>query len=261
MIRVSTIVTTVDNDNGRLITTLARWCDILSTRPWAELIVVNDGGPKGIRLPELWGNASSTVKDRVTFKYLMPPSDDFRLAKSRNDGVRYSRATERIIFTDSDCIPSDNFLDHHLGVPEDGIGVGLRMRVKGEIAQKWIDETSLTCPSENDIQKACYRDDERLDELKPIGWRGCEQVWGCNFSVPIIPFLACGGFDEDIVGWGGEDVNLADRLMRHAKLKFHPLLASRVYHMDHPARSDRSPHPFGRRGQALIANGGPLRRE
>lgn len=257
MIRVSLVVTTVDDDGGRLPVCLMYWTNFLYFHKYAELIIVNDGGPAGFG-----GLIQEIVKeephDRIKLLYLNPPDSSFRLAAARNLGVKHARATDRIVFTDSDCIPGENLIPMHKNLSKsNSFGIGFRKRIKGEIARDWI-ENPLIRPSEQELDKLAWRDDERFGEGKPPGWRGCEHVWGCNFSVPIEPFLEAGGFDESIQGWGGEDINLADRLMRHKGLTLSVLRGCYVYHMDHPARAERSPHPFGERGKPLVANGGPL---
>ncbi len=256
MIRVSVVVTTVDDDDGRLPVVLLRWLDYLKLHNDAELIVVNDGGPVGYtdQLRALVGG-----HERVRLEYLNPPDPAFRLAQARNMGIKISRCTERVCFTDSDCIPSSTFIPMHGTAQKTVIGIGFRKRIRDRDTHGW--RTEYTVPSETELDGLAWRDDERFDEGKPVGWRGCEHVWGCNFSVPIEPLLKSGGFDESIQGWGGEDINLADRLMRKAGLKLSVLLGNYVYHMDHHPRAERSPHPFGRRGQPLVVNGGPLGRE
>jgi glycosyltransferase involved in cell wall biosynthesis len=256
MIRVSVVVTTVDDDGGRLPACLMHWLPLLSLHSHAELIVVNDGGPNG------YGSVTKAAASgqRIKLLYLGPPDPAFRLAQARNMGIKHSQATERIVFTDSDCIPGREFIPMHSALGSmPHIGVGFRKRIKGELTRHWQADPN-TVPNEDQLDAMTWRDDERFDEHKPPGWRGCEHVWGCNFSVPVEPLVNCGGFDESIQGWGGEDINLADRLMRGAGLTLSILDGCYVYHMDHPQRSERSPHPFGQRGQPLVANGGPLGR-
>src|SRR3954447_26811394 len=40
-------------------------------------------------------------------------------------------------------------------------------------------------------------------------------LWSLNFSVPAADYWAVGGFDEDFVTYGTEDVELGFRLLRH----------------------------------------------
>ena len=256
--RVSIVVTTLDNDEGKLDLALQGWLRVLNAHPDAELLLVNDGGPKGISGPNhdmmKYGVLGFPgVPHQVRFMYLEPMSDDFRLAQARNMGIRSARG-DRVVFTDSDCIPTvDLPVQHDLGEHTNKIAIGFRSRIARPVYESWHG----ILPDNNTLCHAKYRNDERFDEIRPPGWRGCEHVWGCNFSVDRNLLVECGGFDESIVGWGGEDINLADRLMRHKKTQL-VVTASVVFHLDHPPRTIQSKHPFGARGQPLVANGGTL---
>jgi len=255
--RVSVVVTTVDDDSGKLDLAVQGWLRVLNKYPDTELIVVNDGGPNGV--PDQVQNwlrygciGQPAVPLRSRFLYLDPPSDEFRLAAARNLGIQHARGS-RVVFTDSDCIPGPDLPLHHNITTKDVIAIGFRNRIRNNIYREW-----KLLPNWEVVRNAHWRKDERFDEPHPVGWRGCEHVWGCNFSVDRDLLLACGGFDSSIIGWGGEDINLADRLMRHAGAQL-IVTNSVVFHLDHPPRAQRSPHPFGARNRPLIANGGPLR--
>lgn len=62
-----------------------------------------------------------------------------------------------------------------------------------------------------------------------------ESVWGCNFSVDRKQLIDLNGFDEEYDGlWGGEDIDIAFRLIRKG-LKVRPVPKSIGYHIDHPS--------------------------
>jgi len=250
-IRVSTVVTTVDDDDGRLLYALQGWQRVFDEHNDCELIVVNDGGPNGV---------SSEAMKLVThcgmhskFLYLDPPSSEFRLAEARNLGIQYARG-DRVTFTDSDCIPGIDLPAHHdLGDHKNKITIGFRNRIANPVYTNW----GGFIPTNHDLCHAHWRKDERFDEQHDPGWRGCEHVWGCNFGVDRDLLLECGGFDESVIGWGGEDINLADRLMRHKDTEL-VVTESVVFHLDHPPRTQRSKHPWGARNRPLVVNGGSL---
>jgi GT2 family glycosyltransferase len=63
-------------------------------------------------------------------------------------------------------------------------------------------------------------------------------VWpyGANFAVDRQDLLLVNGFDEDFLGWGGEDIDLNHRLSLVGVKAASELGRAVIYHLDHPVR-------------------------
>jgi len=59
----------------------------------------------------------------------------------------------------------------------------------------------------------------------------------CNLSVRYADFLRVGGFNEDFIGWGLEDTELAVRLIADGVRVRSGRFATNVFHMWHAERS------------------------
>lgn len=124
-------------------------------------------------------------------------------AANRNHGASQTSG-DWIVFLDDDCIPSMGWLDAIAGQTD-----------------VHIIEGKTVCPSERDTPF-----EERVEN--PAGG----SYWSCNLAVRRSAFAGLGGFDEDFLEAGGEDMEFAWRI---AKNKLHTrFVASAI--VVHPAR-------------------------
>ncbi len=162
----------------------------------------------------------------------------FRLAMMRNKCV--ARASgEYIIEIDGDVFLHPQFIADHLR--EAGKGI----YVKGGRANLNKETTELICREGIARRLSCW---SRSFESKP------ENAWhnrfiahflapryrkhhsaalGCNLSFFREDFIKINGYDEFFEGWGGEDIDLGNRLQRSGCRKRYLKFAGIVYHLWH----------------------------
>lgn len=232
-----------------------------------EVIVVNDGG--GRETEQL----VNSFQDRLdlSYYYLEPPSAQYRLAAARNLGIRHSRA-QRVVTADQDCVPATTFVAIHQEY-KDQLSIVMPNRLA--IAQsRWekaqtlgdfllyaerprIDLKFLMSPK-NTPEVHFIKRTPKLERYS------FEDAWSACTSYPAALVKEIGGFWEEFVGWGGEDGELARRLVDlGCKVILRPDLC--IYHLDHPTRMDpawreRAGALF-KRSAAMdgpVRNGGPL---
>ena len=85
-----------------------------------------------------------------------------------------------------------------------------------------------------------------------------EQVWSFQLSVPTVTVRQIGGFNEQFIGYGGEDQELAGRLLSVgvSLLGRFDLIS---YHLDHPPRHDGNWEPWIRRVRESLCQTTPMR--
>lgn len=209
-----------------------------------RLVLVNDGGEPAPR------SVLRAFKGNMRVVRLGPKTESFRLAEARNLGIYYSKGTQYIC-TDADCIPCEGFIDRHQA------SFGNRRIVVGCTVAIAKDEvTSMGhLPSYKDLDTLSIVRDERVDSsMNLVQKLDHTRVWGGNFSIPLITAKNVRGFDPEFIGWGGEDVTLADRLISHLQFDIEWTDAF-LYHLDHPTRTDtKSAHPWGLLNAPLISS-------
>lgn len=268
----STVLITTYEDDLRMEITLRNFMALVTPEPF-EMVIVNDGGRTQTEdmIRRVWGEHEIRKPTQglvaLQYHYLSPPSTDFRLAAARNLGLRRI-TTPQTIVCDCDTAPGPAMVEaHQRGFDDQTVLIGVRKHVRREAVEAVRD------PAKCDLQwlfLSAYQDDDRVNgnvpglkqhylevETSKQPWAVC---WGCNFSFPTERAQRIGGFDEEFVGWGGEDEDLARRLLREGA-RFRALPASYVYHLDHPRRTQQvASQVFYRKMNAeVVRNGGPMR--
>ncbi len=108
-----------------------------------------------------------------------------------------------LLFSDDDCLPAPDALERHVAAQEEGLCVAI-----GSVAFEAAGERRWWRPSR-------------------VGYWNLN---GANSSVPGVAFRQIGGFDEGLVGYGGEDLELGYRLAR-AGLPFRALPSATAVHL------------------------------
>lgn len=208
-------------------------------------IVVADDGSTGETRALIEKKRKELFGDRLIHAW--QPDDGFRAAAARNAAVRLSQG-EYLIFLDGDCIPFPSFVENHIRLSEKGYFVTgnrvlcspkltqeliqcqsdlkledlfywLKLRWQGKI-NRWT--TLFQLPSLNFVRK-----------LRPNAWK---YLRTCNCSLWRKDFISVNGFDEDFVGWGFEDSDLAVRLINLGIRRKSGNFAATVLHLYHQER-------------------------
>jgi glycosyltransferase involved in cell wall biosynthesis len=141
----------------------------------------------------------------------------FRLSASRNNGIRSARG-RILVFLDGDLVPESDFVDVHFRGHQHAqtIAVGKRLwRIPEAVQGMDLDADALwSVLRREDAIDRRSRIVEAIAALlehwakkpgphRPASWTSCH---GCNFSVSKSSLVE---FDESMVGWGFEDLDLA----------------------------------------------------
>lgn len=126
-------------------------------------------------------------------------------ASARNLGVENVK-TDWIVFTDSDCVPTDSFLTGYLNAQNGSIGYAGNVKAyNNDTLSHYYEKQEILVPPK------VY---EGIKNSRP------DYIITANCLVWREAFKAVGGFNEDIKIAGGEDIDLGFKLLQVGSLTY-----------------------------------------
>lgn len=187
-----------------------------------ELVIADDGSTEATRecIDEL------RAETGLELKHVWHEDDGFRKCAILNRAIE-AADTDYLIFSDGDCVPRPDFVATHLELAAGGRFLSGGRVSLNEAATARVDRETIASGRLFDAAvlreaRACERGRD-LDKLDPIRWRATlrdvltptRATWnGHNASAAKSDLVAVNGFDERL-GYGGEDRELGERLVRY----------------------------------------------
>ena len=214
--------------------------------PPAEVIIADDGS----------GPETKAVIDRaaagfpVPIRHVWQEDQGFRLARIRNRAMA-TAAADYLIHIDGDCVLHRHFMRDFLAAARPiAFSRGSRTFLSAEQTAEVLAGGRLPGWWDRRLtrQAAAFRQPLLLRAL--FDWR-TRGVQGHNLALWRSDALRVNGFDERFEGWGGEDNDLAQRLINAGVVKRRLRFGGLVFHLDHhPAPRP----PSGRNNQLFDTN-------
>lgn len=225
--KTSLIVTTYNNPSALEKVMEGIYCQ---TRKPDEVIIADDGSR------EETAALIRTFQPMGISRPLHVRHDDkgFRAAKIRNEAIKRSTG-EYIILLDGDCVINRLFVSDHISLAEKGCFIQGKRILAGKdflAADANSTVTLIRKALAGKISNAHHL--IRLPRYFSIRNRKLKGIKSCNMSFFREDIEAVNGFNEDFVGWGNEDSELACRFFKYGlKKKVHPFMAI-CFHLWHP---------------------------
>lgn len=178
--------------------------------------------------------ASSTVP----ITYVWQPDEGFQLAKIRNRSVAASTG-EYIIQVDGDIILGRRFVADHVALARPGVMLrGRRVcltdpRSRRLCAEGRLPHLGLFSPGVEKRRLNAARLLPLARWLAPRYRKHRAGIMGCNMSFWRKDFDDVNGYDENFVGWGCEDSDLATRMEMNGVGKMDIKFAATAWHLHH----------------------------
>lgn len=207
-----------------------------------EVIVADDGSHDGAAICQAWEGSTPV-------QYLWRPTDQC-VARSRNQGARAAQY-DQWVFIDADILLHPGALQaysDHLFMKPNYVLYGYYGYHRD------YQSTSVLVPG-----RAVHWCDKRYEVYTRQGLSPApnllrfphEWAWSGSFALHRAAFEQVQGFDEGFVGWGGEDLDFADRLIRKG-YQIHFVIDAWGEHQIHPVDEafHQGAHPSGHRYQS-----------
>jgi glycosyltransferase involved in cell wall biosynthesis len=236
-LKVSLIITTYNNP-GALLKVLESVT--YQTRPPDEMVIADDGSREDT------AHLIRHFSEKVSFPVIHVWQEDkgFRAAKARNEAVKRSTG-EYVILLDGDCVVNRHFIADHLSLAERGCFIqGKRVHVNRDAVASFGQEQANSVPMLMGMALNFSISNThhllRLPSSLAVKNRELKGIKSCNMSFFRTDIIAVNGFNEDFVGWGNEDSDLACRFFRYGlKKKVHQFRAI-CFHLWHPTNKTSS---------------------
>ena len=203
--------------------------------PPEEVLLADDGsGDTTRRVFAEWSAAYP-----VRAEHVWQPQDGFRRARILNQAIARARS-DYLVFLDGDTLPHPRFIADHRRLGRRGAFIqGHRALVK-QRAAAWFgldgfkeDRRRALWQGQLEGLKHAFRWPFPLLRTQP-GLRG---IRGCNLGIWRDDLMRVNGYNEDFVGWGREDSELAVRLMNQGVRRLDARGRALCYHLWHPPAS------------------------
>jgi len=162
----------------------------------------------------------------------------FRAARIRNEAIKASSG-EYIILLDGDCLVGRHFVADHCALAEKGCFVqGKRVLVNEKAAADFTHHTLNSFGAlvrlMREGQLGNMHHALRVPGIPAMKSRHLKSIKSCNMGFFRSDVYKVNGFNEDYVGWGHEDSDLACRFFKIGLVKKVHIARAVCFHLWHP---------------------------
>jgi len=209
-----------------------------SQNDFDEVIVTDDGSSDEV----VAGLKKIIASFDFPIRHVWQPHQGFRVAAARNNGVRAANGSY-LLFFDCDFLILPGTVRAHLNRARKGRFVAGNCKYLSRQQSETLSASQLTPPrlaelyaaeSSAELWKDHFRYIRRTLRIR-LGLAPAEkQCLGGHFSIHREDFERVNGYDENFVGWGGEDEDLGIRLVKAGIHCCSALPYAKVLHVWHP---------------------------
>jgi len=232
-----------------------KYClDALSfcSKDFDEVVITDDGSKE---------STVNNLKKLITtypfpITYVSQPKLGFRVAAARNNGIRHSRG-DYLIFLDCDFLVLPDTIRYHLDMAKPGRFVAAAYKYLTEEQSRILLNSTLS----PDLIEQYYRelpDKEIIVQHRRYIKRTLmimlrlaspvKQSLGGYFSLYKKDIERINGYNENFIGWGGEDEDLGIRLAAAGIYCISAIRYARALHIWHPSELKTAKNIVWRRG-------------
>jgi len=210
----------------------------LSSGHFDEIIITDDGSCEKTvsKLEELTSNYDFPIH------HVWQEKEGFRNAAARNNGIKHAKG-DYLIFFDCDFLVLPRTIPEHLKHAKEGrfIAGGYKNMDEADTLETF--QSTITADFLNRLDKQ-YPERPLVKTHRRFIKRTLlmrlhlappqKQSLGGHFSIHKKDLERVNGYDENFVGWGGEDEDLGIRLVRAGIYCRSAIRSARVLHLWHP---------------------------
>ncbi|PLX18120.1 MAG: family 2 glycosyl transferase [Candidatus Muiribacterium halophilum] len=201
-----------------------------------EVVIADDGSSDHTDI------VVKSFKERFKNKVIHSYQEDkgFRAAMSRNKAIAVSKS-EYIIMIDGDMMLHKDFIKDHIKYAKRGFFLqGSRVLLKDELTKKILSKEKIDYRDFFSKKIGNHKNLLHLPVLtyfiSLISKKSLKGIRTCNLSLFKEDIIKVNGFDESYEGWGREDSDFAQRLIKAGILRKDIKFAAIQFHLYHKER-------------------------
>lgn len=201
-----------------------------------EVLIADDGsGPATRAVIERWQD-----RFQVPLRHVWQEDHGFRLAASRNRALGAATG-DYVISIDGDMVLHSRFVESHLRFARPGTYVqGGRVKIREGLTKRILDGEPVKLGFWT-RQLGIRSHAIHLPILSPL-YRGrlgpLLDTMGCNMAFWMTDVRRVNGFNEDIEGWGYEDIEFAARMQQAGVQRRNLKFGGVAFHLHHGGRPE-----------------------
>lgn len=206
-----------------------------------EVVIADDGsGPETAALIAAW-----RARLPVPLVHAWQEDRGFRAARARNLAIA-AAIGDYLIFIDGDMVLDRHFVaDHKRAARPDSFIQGMRLLADRNLSARMLrDRQTRFGLFEAGLSEGKFLLRSRLlSQLEFRPTTSLRRMGSCNQAYWRAHLVAVNGFNEEMVGWGLEDDELAVRLLNKGYLRRLLKFSANAVHLDHPRRKPEGVNP------------------
>lgn len=201
-----------------------------------EVIIADDGSGEATReVVEAFRQKTS-----IPVKHFWHPDEGFRKTIIINQAIT-GTSSDYIIQIDGDIVMHELFIRDHISEAEKGYFIrGSRVLLQEDITRKYLNNGQFERVSSFSKNVRNRINSLRIPFLAPLLIKKSQRSrnWiGCNCAFWRADFLKVNGYNNELKGWGHEDIELAARFINSGLYQKKVKLKAVCYHLHHPFNS------------------------
>jgi glycosyltransferase involved in cell wall biosynthesis len=198
-----------------------------------EVLIADDGSGEPTRkLVAEWAGP-------LRAKHIWQQHDGFRRARILNQAIARAQS-EYLVFLDGDTIPHPKFIADHRCLAQAGGFIQGHRALVGQRAAAWFGLGDFKLERQRVLwqgQIAGVKHAFRWPFAMVRRRQDLRGVRGCNLAIWRADLVSVNGYNEEFVGWGREDSELAVRLMNLGRQRLDARGRALTFHLWHPPAS------------------------
>lgn len=194
-----------------------------------EVVIADDGSK-----PQT-AEVINAFKNKLNIKHVWHEDKGFRKTLIMNNAIK-EVSHDYIIQIDGDMLLHPNFVEDHLHFAKENFFIkGSRAMLPSNFTQQVLRKKELNFSLMRSVVKSKINA-TRLPKLAFLFFGSktrTNNLRGCNFAFWKKDFIAVNGYNNNLTGWGHEDIELAARLVNNGVYRRQLKMAATCFHLYH----------------------------